>query len=587
MVTQMRWKKHVLLIALVIAGIILLAAVGRTLPGTVSGDDWVCFKGSPERTSSSDDAAPNTCLLEWCIDVKSELYSSPVVKNGNVFQVALDNLYCIDLSTGDVLWVSDVPVYQSTPFVASDRIIVTTNRGISALSPETGEILWEYVVSGRFREILPLRDYIVSSPAVASGKVIVGTMPYSYYETDPYYVPDEIFLVCVEETTGKEGWYMETWYGVHSSPCSVHGKVFAASREMVCVDIKTGEVVWNTDDIYPYDLKEPIYERYAFSNSTPALYHGVLVAGSSAAQWEEELQDYLKWQKIVFIDQYTAEVLWEWGEEGRMASSPAVYQGKVYMYSFDGMLRCISFLEGDVLWETAISKPKKIEFGDLKIKEPLWPSPTVADGKVYIGSIEGVIYCLDAETGEVLWTYLTGGEIRSAPAVVDGKVLIPSTDGKLYCFGIDPDTYFLKAQNYLENGEIEKAQQFLVKAKEHAKTEEEITRIENFLTIVDEKMPEYKGRMEKIKKAESHKNEADNILWDKKFRKAHDLYGRAYAIFQEVDDEFGEALCMERMEYITQRMPEETTEIPYWPGILALCGVVACLVIWRRRKSHE
>jgi tetratricopeptide (TPR) repeat protein len=217
----------------------------------------------------------------------------------------------------------------------------------------------------------------------------------------------------------------------------------------------------------------------------------------------------------------------------------------------------------------------------------LWPSPTVADGKVYIGSIEGVIHCLDAETGEVLWTYQTGGEIRSAPAVVDGKVLISSTDGKLYCFGIDPDTYFVKAQSYLENGEIGKAQQFLAKAREYAEAEEEITSIESLLTIVDQKMPEYEERMEKIKEAESLMDEADRIMWEKKFKKAHDLYNEAYTIFQEVDDEFGKAFCMERMEYVTQRMPEETTEIPYWLGILAVCGVIACLVIWRRRRSKE
>jgi hypothetical protein len=209
------------------------------------------------------------------------------------------------------------------------------------------------------------------------------------------------------------------------------------------------------------------------------------------------------------------------------------------------------------------------------------------DSQLFIGSIEGDFHCLDSDTGETLWTYETGGSIYSSPAVVPGKVLISSTDGKLYCFGIDPDTHFLKAQKQFENGEIEKAQQFLVKAKEYAEPEEEITEIENLLEIVDQKMPEYKERMEKINEAESLMDEADRIMWDKKFKKAHDLYSEAYTIFQEVDDEFGEAFCRERMEYITQRMPEETTGISYWPGILALCGVITCLVIWRRRKNHE
>ncbi|MBU7014882.1 MAG: PQQ-like beta-propeller repeat protein [Theionarchaea archaeon] len=292
---------------------------------------------------------------------------------------------------------------------------------------------------------------------------------------------------------------------------------------------------------------------------------------------------FIEWQKIVFMDQYTGEILWEWQEKGILACSPTFYQSRVYLYSLDGFVRCISLLERKEVWRTPISEPREMEDYGFQ----LWPSPTVADGKVYIGSIEGVIYCLDAETGEILWTHQTAAEIRSAPAVVDGKVLLSSTDGKLYCFGIDPETYLSRAQEYLEEGEIEKAQQFLVKAREHATTEEEITEIENLLEVVNQKMPEYAGRMEKMKEAESLMDEADKIMWDKKFEKAHDLYGRAYAIFQEVDDDFREAFCMERMEYITQRMPEESPEIPYWLGIPILCGVVACLVIWKRRKSHE
>jgi outer membrane protein assembly factor BamB len=547
-------------------------------------EDWICFKGSPERRSSSDAPSPDTAFLEWVVDTHSELHASPVEKDGKVFQVALDRLLCISISTGKSLWISDIPVYESTPFLTGNKVIVATNRGISALSTDDGTPVWEYMVRGRFREELSLRDYIVSSPAVQDGKVVVGTMPYWYVpEEPPLGVPDEMYIVCLDEAKGKEQWYMETGLGIRTAPCIYGGKIFAASREMLCVDLEKGKILWNSENKYPWEINKPVKERYSFRRSTPALYHGILVAGSFDAQGKVTLGYYIQWQKIVFMDQYTGNILWEWVEEGALASSPAVYEGKIYLYSLDGMVRCLSFLEGRELWQTRISEPVEFEAEYFR----LWPSPTVADGKVYIGSIEGVIYCLDAETGEVLWTYQTGGEIRSAPAIVDGKVLVSSTDGKLYCFGIDPDTYLSKAQKYLEEGEIEKAQQFLVKAKEYAKTEEEITGIENLLEIVDQKMPEYRERMEKLKKAESLMDEADKIMWDKKFKKAHDLYNEAYAIFQEVDDEFGKAFCMERMEYITQRMPEETTEIPYWLGILAVCGVIACLVVWRRRRSQE
>jgi YD repeat-containing protein len=289
-------------------------------------------------------------------------------------------------------------------------------------------------------------------------------------------------------------------------------------------------------------------------------------------EWVESLQEY---QTVIYIYSGT-DVLCEknlntgahcsyiYGPDGRIAKN---VDGLIDYYHHDslGSTRLITDESGNVVTEIEYSP-----FGEC----------------VLTGEDEGNLYT-GKERDAIGLYYETGGEIRSAPAVVDGKVLISSTDGKLYCFGIDPDTYLSKAQEYLEEGEIDKAKQFLVKAKEYAETEEEITDIESLLTIVDEKMPEYKIRVEKIKEAESLMNEADRIMWDKKFKKAHDLYSEAYVTFQEVDDEFGEAFCMERMEYITQRLPEETTGISYWLGILALCGVAACLVIWRRRKRQD
>jgi hypothetical protein len=156
-------------------------------------------------------------------------------------------LYCIDCGTGDVLWISNVPVYQSTPFIFDGRIIVATNRGISTLFAENGDSIWEYILSGRFRETWPLRDYIVSFPAVSGDKIVIGTMTYYYLPPDPITLgwPDEMHVICLDKT-GKEEWFVETNLGVRTSPCVVDGKVFAASRGMVCIDLETGDVEWNS-----------------------------------------------------------------------------------------------------------------------------------------------------------------------------------------------------------------------------------------------------------------------------------------------------------------------------------------------------
>ena len=43
-----------------------------------------------------------------------------------------------------------------------------------------------------------------------------------------------------------------------------------------------------------------------------------------------------------------------------------------------------------------------------------WAQPTVVGGRIFVGSVAGTIYSLDASTGCVYWSYPAGGSIRSA-----------------------------------------------------------------------------------------------------------------------------------------------------------------------------
>jgi len=46
-----------------------------------------------------------------------------------------------------------------------------------------------------------------------------------------------------------------------------------------------------------------------------------------------------------------------------------------------------------------------------------WSSPTVAGGRVYVGSQNGTVYSLDAKSGCIHWTYSAAGGVRTAIAV--------------------------------------------------------------------------------------------------------------------------------------------------------------------------
>src|SRR5437667_9042278 len=58
--------------------------------------------------------------------------------------------------------------------------------------------------------------------------------------------------------------------------------------------------------------------------------------------------------------------------------------------------------------------------------------PVIADGKVFIGTLHGILHAIDAETGKDLWTFRAAGPILHAAAVVDGKVFFGAADGRLY-----------------------------------------------------------------------------------------------------------------------------------------------------------
>ena len=62
---------------------------------------------------------------------------------------------------------------------------------------------------------------------------------------------------------------------------------------------------------------------------------------------------------------------------------------------------------------------------------------TVAAGGAvfFASSADGKVYCLDLHTGALRWAAPTGAPVRLAPTVWNGRVYIGSDDGWVYCFG--------------------------------------------------------------------------------------------------------------------------------------------------------
>ena len=116
----------------------------------------------------------------------------------------------------------------------------------------------------------------------------------------------------------------------------------------------------------------------------------------------------------------TDNILWDYATGESILSSPAVSDGKVYIGSNDDKVYCLDATTGTQIWNYTTGY------------DVYFSSPAVADDKVYVGS--GLrIYCLDALTGAHIWNYTTGAGVPSSPAVSDGRVYAGSIHNKVYC----------------------------------------------------------------------------------------------------------------------------------------------------------
>lgn len=121
----------------------------------------------------------------------------------------------------------------------------------------------------------------------------------------------------------------------------------------------------------------------------------------------------------------TERLVWKFETGGYINSSPAVSDNKVYFGSTDNKVYCLDAQSGSKIWE--------YETGNMVSSSPL-----VVDSNLYIGSNDGKLYCLDALTGAKIWDFETGDGVNSSAALYEGNLYFGSFDNKVYC--IDAQT---------------------------------------------------------------------------------------------------------------------------------------------------
>ena len=132
------------------------------------------------------------------------------------------------------------------------------------------------------------------------------------------------------------------------------------------------------------------------------------------------------WLKCIEVKQpgggVRTNALWSYALEKHVMSTPAVYNGLVFMADCGRRMHCVDAATGQALWTD-------------DIKGEAWASPYVADGKVYLGTRSGHCYVWTASKEKQLLADLDLKVPISGTATAANGVLYVAMMQNLYAIG--------------------------------------------------------------------------------------------------------------------------------------------------------
>ena len=122
--------------------------------------------------------------------------------------------------------------------------------------------------------------------------------------------------------------------------------------------------------------------------------------------------------KVYCVDGIKREKLWQVDIPASLSSPPYMEENRIYVNDSESTLYCID-LGGTLLYK--ITFVGKITSGI-----------GVSKGQLYIGTEKGLLNCMNAETGQVLWQFQADDSIRSNPVIWQDTVLFGCDDHQVY-----------------------------------------------------------------------------------------------------------------------------------------------------------
>ena len=104
-------------------------------------------------------------------------------------------------------------------------------------------------------------------------------------------------------------------------------------------------------------------------------------------------------------------------------TSPLIWKDRIYVGTKDGRLFCVDKKLGEIFWH-------------FNAKTSLFGVPAEKEGKIYFCDVKGAVYCIDGLTGKNHWIAGLQPNIYSGPVIGKDKLYIGTTAGIFYALDL-------------------------------------------------------------------------------------------------------------------------------------------------------
>lgn len=414
-------RTRLTLAALVLAGAPLAAA------------DWPRFRGPDGLGTTADKDVPvsfGPSDYLWKTPIPGKGNSSPIVSKGKVFlQTAAEDgssrsLVCVDANTGKILWTKELKgqfartneknsMASSTPAADGERVyaVFWDGKRISLTA-------WDYAGTQLWTKDL---GPFVSQHGPGLSPTVLGDRVFLNIDQD-----GTAEVAAFDGKTGEQAWKKsrQAYRASYTTPFALtrDGKtevVVASSAGVTAYDPKDGAVTWNWTWVWKPDPKAPPREKgkrgpgdplrnvggpiyhngmiYAYGGDGSGDRHMVALKAPTTGDvtdtppvWEKKKEtpyvpmplvhgDHLYWvtdqeNKALCVEAKTGKVVWSERLPGsdKVTACPVLIDGKVYSVNESGRVAVFK------------AAPEFDLLADNDLKEGVYASPAVADGKLYI-----------------------------------------------------------------------------------------------------------------------------------------------------------------------------------------------------------